>query len=364
MSMKHTLQIIFYAPFGKNTPDNKIGGAEAGCLKTLDIYRKAGINVSCIDKPARNGGSLKYALDMAGAVLKLCRCMITRPKAIVHIVGFYDKIIDIELMLMRLTRLFGRKSVYEIRNGGMVEIYNKRDDSYRKKQERIFRLASGILCQGEIYVDFIKEKLGLPSFYYPNYILDDFVKPLEQRLADSLNLIFFGRLVPAKNIDVIVKTAAIAWRQRPETRLHLIGGISTEYEEEIKALIKSLGMPPEVVTLHHRRNFEYIYDLLSKSHFFLFPSSEPCEGHSNSLTEAMGCGVVPVVSTAGFNRSICGDDSLVVESLDPMAYANIILNIVDNGKWEEHSRRAYDRVIDNYTAGIVSKKLIGYLKSL
>ena len=107
MSMKHTLQIIFYAPFGKNTPDNKIGGAEAGCLKTLDIYRKAGINVSCIDKPARNGGSLKYALDMAGAVLKLCRCMITRPKAIVHIVGFYDKIIDIELMLMRLTRLFG-----------------------------------------------------------------------------------------------------------------------------------------------------------------------------------------------------------------------------------------------------------------
>ena len=81
-------------------------------------------------------------------------------------------------------------------------------------------------------------------------------------------------------------------------------------------------------------------------------------------TEAMGCGVVPVVSTAGFNRSICGDDSLVVESLDPMAYANIILNIVDNGKWEEHSRRAYDRVIDNYTAGIVSKKLIGYLKSL
>ena len=31
-------KIIFYAPLGKNTPPDKIGGAEAGCLKTKKIY--------------------------------------------------------------------------------------------------------------------------------------------------------------------------------------------------------------------------------------------------------------------------------------------------------------------------------------
>jgi len=362
--MKQNLQIIFYAPFGKNSPANKIGGAEAGCIKTLDIYHNAGICVYCIDKPTRNGNTAKYLFDIVRAMIKLCGNMIAHPKAIVHIVGFYDKIIDLELALMRLTKLFGRKAIYEIRNGGMVDIYCKRDDSYRKKQEEIFTIATGILCQGEIFVDFIKQTFGLPSFYYPNYIADNFVKPLRQRPANSLNLTFFGRLVPAKNIDVIVKVTALVWEKHPETRLHLIGGISKEYENDIKSLIKSLGLPSDVVTLHYHQTFEYISNILSKSHFFVFPSSEPCEGHSNSLTEAMGCGVVPVVSTAGFNRSICGDDSLVVESLDPNAYANIILNITDNGQWPVFSRQAYDRVIENYTAGKVGDKLIKYIESL
>lgn len=364
MASHDKLQIIFYAPFGKNTPANKIGGAEAGCLKTLDIYRNADIEVHCIDKPARNGSNARYMLDLIGAGAKLCGNMIAHPRAIVHIVGFYDKIIDIELMLMRLTRLFGRKSVYEIRNGGMVDIYNKRDQAYRDKQERIFRLATGILCQGEIFVDFIKNKFGLPSFYYPNYILDSFVKPRQQRTTNSLNLIFFGRLVPTKNIDVIIKATHIVWQKHPETKLYLIGGISKEYEEDIFSLIKSIGLPPEVVTLYHRKNFDFIAERLQQSHYFIFPSSEPCEGHSNSLTEAMGCGVVPIVSTAGFNRSICGDNSLVVESLNPDDYAKKILTIHDNQFWEQYSKQVYDRVSSLYTQSNVGKKLVNYLRSL
>lgn len=362
--MTTDLQIIFYAPFGKNTPANKIGGAEAGCLKTLQIYRDAGVKVHCVDKPAHNGGSIKYLYDMGCAAAKLCWLMTRYPRALVHIVGFYDKIIDIELMLMKITKAFHRKAVYEIRNGGMVEIYLKRDAAYRRKQEEIFKIATGILCQGEIFVDFISEKLGLPSFYYPNYILDSFVKPLRPRLDGTLNLIYFGRLVPSKNIDIIVKIAHLVWQKHPEARLHLIGGISKEYEAEINALQKSLGLPPEVVTLHYRQNFDYISEILTKSHFFLFPSSEPCEGHSNSLTEAMGCGVVPIVSTAGFNRSICGDDSLVVETLDPEAYAKTVLHITDSGRWPALSNQVYTRVADTFTAHKVGDKLIKYLKSL
>ena len=52
--------------------------------------------------------------------------------------------------------------------------------------------------------------------------------------------------------------------------------------------------------------FERICDELQKAHFFVFPSQEKMEGHSNSLTEAMTFGVVPIVSAAGFNASIVG----------------------------------------------------------
>lgn len=362
--MSKKLQIIFYAPFGKNTPANKIGGAEAGCNKTLQIYEKNGVETFCVDKPARNGSLPKYLFDIAVAITKLSVLMAKHPKALVHIVGFYDKIIDLELLLVRLVKLFGRKPVYEIRNGGMVEVYKKRDDAYRKKQDKIFRLSAGILCQGQAYVDFITERLNLPSFYYPNYILDDFIKPLQPRPKDELNLIFFGRLVPAKNIDVIIKTAALVWEKYPQTNLYLVGGISPQYKSELNSLIESLPIPKKAIKILPRQNFDSIYKLLSKSHFFIFPSSEPCEGHSNSLTEAMGCGVVPLVSTAGFNRSICGDDSLVVESLDASAYANRIFHIIDNNEWEKYSQKAYKRVSDNFTQNIIGKKLIEYLVSI
>lgn len=45
------------------------------------------------------------------------------------------------------------------------------------------------------------------------------------------------------------------------------------------------------------------------------------EGHSNSLTEAMTFGVVPVVSTAGFNASIVSNEELVVSDINPERYS-------------------------------------------
>ena len=51
-------QIIFYAPLGYNTPPERIGGAEAGCLRTLEIYENAGYKVNIIQKPALSQGKI------------------------------------------------------------------------------------------------------------------------------------------------------------------------------------------------------------------------------------------------------------------------------------------------------------------
>ena len=55
-----TRSIIFYAPLGKDTPPDKIGGAEAGCLKTKSIYERAGIEVIVINKPALSKGKTRF----------------------------------------------------------------------------------------------------------------------------------------------------------------------------------------------------------------------------------------------------------------------------------------------------------------
>ena len=63
----------------------------------------------------------------------------------------------------------------------------------------------------------------------------------------------------------------------------------------------------------------------------------------------MAFGVVPIVSNAGFNESICGDMRLVVNDLSPQAFAQRIMDIEQEGVWQELSQFVYKRVIDRFT---------------
>ena len=82
-------KIIFYAPLGKNTPPDKIGGAEAGCLKTKKIYENAGFLVVVIDKPAMSQGRLRFLIEMLITPIKMLFTALREGKKTpVHIVGF------------------------------------------------------------------------------------------------------------------------------------------------------------------------------------------------------------------------------------------------------------------------------------
>ena len=88
------------------------------------------------------------------------------------------------------------------------------------------------------------------------------------------------------------------------------------------------------------------------------------EGHSNSLTEAMTFGVVPVVSTAGFNASIVGNEELVVSDINPKKYAEVIESVMKRNLWAEYSLKVYQRIKENYTEDIVRRAIIGAISSL
>ena len=355
--------IIFYAPIGKGTPPERIGGAEAGCLKTMAIYRDAGISPIHINRPVSRGGLVKYILGMLWVPIKLFLLCIAYPKAVVHIVGFYHKTIGQEKMMVSICKFLGHKVVYEPRNGSMVVSFNKGNNAYKKKLSYLLLKPDVVLCQGLEYVKFIKDQYGIERSYYPNYIMDEFIKPNNLDRGDTIRLIYFGRVVPEKNVDVVIKTAALLKKSGLRISLDIIGGYSNEYKAQLDAIIKTEDLD-ESVTFYGRKPFAFIADVLRRSHYYIFPSAEANEGHSNSLTEAMGCGVVPVVSTAGFNTSICGNPDLVAEDLNPEIYAQIIKKIEAEKMWSKYSKFCYNRVQNNYTQSIVKEKLMSYVMPL
>ena len=241
--------------------------------------------------------------------------------------------------------------------------YDKRDDAYRHKQLEIFRLADGVLCQGECFVDFIKEKLGRDSFYYPNFIDDEFISTLKPRNIDGeIRLVYFGRVAPSKNVDQVIRATALLRRSYPGARLDIIGGVDPEYKTLLDRAVEESGLPADAIRYHGPQSLEYIVGVLQAAHFFVFPTAY--EGHSNALTEAMACGAVPVASDVGFNASIIGDKSLVIDSLDAKDYAERMAEILQSGQINTLSASVQNRIISHYTRSLVAPRLTAYIRSM
>ncbi|MEN0054750.1 MAG: glycosyltransferase family 4 protein [Mucilaginibacter sp.] len=358
--------IIFYAPVGNLTKGFKSGGAEAGCRKTIEVLRKNGYEVLLVEKPAKKSDSKLDQVILFAQLFKiwirLIFYFVKNKNYRFHVAGFYLNQIVFEWFFIKTANLFGVKTVYEIRNGGMIEAYESRGKFYQYFMRSTLLSSSMVLCQGYDYVVFLNEKFNKSSVYYPNYIMDDFVGPnnLKRGQDQVLRLIYFGRVVPDKNVDFTIDVCHKLKQLGFQINLDIIGSYEDEYYTLLSNRAADYGIKNEVI-FHGRMDFKDIYKYLQLAHFFVFPSKEKREGHSNSLTEAMGCGVVPITSTAGFNESIVNDPKLVVHEYDPALYAAAIAEIWNNKTWESFSDKVYQRVLSNYVEKVVEKSLLsGY----
>ena len=134
---------------------------------------------------------------------------------------------------------------------------------------------------------------------------------------------------------------------------------NTAQEDEAFAEALSRGdyLIPDGASIVKACSHDRLKEHLADKHFYIFPTSEPREGHSNALTEGMAWGLIPVATDIGFNRAIVGDDMLIVKQLSAKAFDDILANVVDSGKIQEQSERAYHRIQSNYTEDIVYNRL-------
>jgi len=351
--------IIIYAPTGKSVSPERIGGAEAGCMKTMKILREAGFCIILLEKPVRKKSLLSYVARLLYTWMRLVTLLFMHRKATLHIVGCYRELMYVEWAFTLTAKVLRHKTVYDIRNGDMIKEYEKRGDLYKHGMLSLLKRNDSVLCQGIDYVRFIEDKLGKSALYYPNYIQDRFtVGSYPKREMQQCRLVYFGRIVPAKNIDVMLEICHILHERGMSPTLDLIGGCSDAYKQELETNILKAGISGKV-RFWGRKDVEEFFPYLRTCHFFLFPSNNYREGHSNSLTEAMGCGIVPVVSNVGFNRQVVDDDRLVISEADnAVMYANVIFGIWTSGGWESYSRKMYFRVIANFTEKSVRETLL------
>ena len=358
-------RIYFFANFG-NWSRQPYGGGEIGNRRTLEMMRRAGYDVRLIEKYNR---VFKHTWYDAISIISLMVwniikffCILLfgrRENSLVHIAGFYGSTIYFERILVGISHLLGYRTIYEMRGGGATFHYNNGSKRYKRFFATTVGLADYIFSQGmenkPLIDDIAPDK---HFFYYPNCVMRDFCPATyPEKPSDRINLLYFGRISKQKNVGIVIDSFNLLAEKYNNICLDIVGNCTEPaYAKEIKQRINASDYASRI-TMHPACDHDKLKEYLSDKHIYLFPTTEPREGHSNALTEAMSWGLIPVATDMGFNRTIIGNDTLVVEQLLPESFASIITHIIDGGMIKELSKQAYQRIKDNYTEEIVYNRL-------
>jgi glycosyltransferase involved in cell wall biosynthesis len=104
---------------------------------------------------------------------------------------------------------------------------------------------------------------------------------------------FLGRLVPYKNCNIVIQSAAALIKER-RVQLDIVG--DGWGRSNLEALTRDLGLE-KVVTFHGRMPHPDAMRILARSHIMAFPSIKEFGG--GVVVEAMARGVVPIVIRYG-----------------------------------------------------------------
>lgn len=136
-----------------------------------------------------------------------------------------------------------------------------------------------------------------------------------------------GRLVPWKNLDVLIKAMPKILGRYPDATLMIAGDGPEE------ARLRSLSAAPMMagkVEFAGRMKRDDLHRAIKESEVFVLPSSY--EGFSHQLVEAFACGTAVVASRAGGNPELIenGKNGLLVEPGDVSGLADAIIKFLDD----------------------------------
>ena len=361
-----TSRIYFFANFG-NWKRQPYGGGEIGNRRTLQMMLRAGYDVHLIEKYNR-----VFKHTWTDTIIIICLMMWTiikffcvllfgrRKNSLVHIVGFYGSTIYFERILVGISHMLGYRTIYEMRGGGATFHYNEGSYLYKRFFAAVIRQADYIFSQGQENKPLIESIAPKKHFfYYPNCVMHDFCPDIyPNKPINRINLLYFGRISKQKNVEIVVDTFNLLSEKYNNIYLDIVGNCTEPaYAEEINRRIEDSAYSDKI-TVYPACNHNKLKEHLADKHFYVFPTTEPREGHSNALTEAMSWGLIPIATDMGFNRTIVGNNTLIIEQLLPESFATAISLIIDSGKIPELSKQAYQRIQSEYTEDIVYNRLI------
>lgn len=349
------LRVCFCGPIPKEGAIQR-GGYQSCNRRTIDALRSMGCEVveHPYPRPTRRG--VGKVLQYLRGFVRLRACVIAEPRdSIFHLTALHRQFMPMEWWLMASARRRGMKVVYDIRAGGVTDQLARYGRLYRQLFAHTARTAHLILIEGVAYAATVERLTGQRPIHFPNH-LRTIARPDGRATGQSsrIELIYVGRLIPTKGVEMVLRTSMALRSLGVALRLRLVGDGPAAWLQGLRQIYAA-----DFIEWSAPLPSERVLEAFGTSHFFVFPTRHPREGHSNALTEAMMMGCVPVASDWGFSRSVVGASGLILDAAaGPEEYAAAIKAVVDRGEWLDRSHAVAKRACERFSSEQVVAMLV------
>jgi len=178
------------------------------------------------------------------------------------------------------------------------------------------------------------------------------VKPSEE----EFDVIYIGRLLPHKNVDVLLKAVAILKKEFPNVKCGIIG--DGPEANRLRGLSNELDLDDNVKFFGFLQNDEDVYSYMKSSKLFVLPSTR--EGFSVVTLEANACGLPVITVRHRHNAAVelvrDGYNGFIV-NLSPEEIAKVVAYLLqDEDELRKLGRNAIE-FVKRYDWGGIVKKL-------
>jgi glycosyltransferase involved in cell wall biosynthesis len=187
-------------------------------------------------------------------------------------------------------------------------------------------------------------------------------KPLRAawNVQDDMLLIgLAGRLDPMKDHETFLAAAALLAASRDDVRFVCVGDGPEAYRRFLRERSEALGVAERVIWVSATGDMPAVFNALD----LVTSSSAFGEGFSNSIGEAMACGIPCVVTDAGDSALIVGDTGAVVPPADPGRLALAWSSCLDGRRPgdAEHTRA---RIVNTFSVETLVDRTEDVLKTV
>lgn len=191
-----------------------------------------------------------------------------------------------------------------------------------------------VVSAGYSIVDYVREKLGVDCVLIPQGVDLDFFKKGNQKeartstgLRGNPQILFVGRLIDAKNVEVLIKAMPYVLRQLPDAHLAIVGtGVMLP---SLKSLVQELDLSASV-SFEGARTKDELVKYYNSADVFVLPSKS--DFIPLVTLEAIACGCKVVVSSRVVDTIQAFPEVSVARFDEPQEFATQINYVVGVGQ--------------------------------